>query len=201
MKREEQKNINRNTILSAAYSIMLKKGITNTSIKEISDKSKISPVTMYKYFDDKESLAEQVALQFYKKNMSEMVEVAQNKNILFKEKIRLFEKKHEEMHDILSPVAFNDFLLMTKKSELVKNYCDQIQKQIVLLMIDSGRKSGAITTSANDTTIFIFANIFMDYLSQKDEPLPNELLNDLELLFRFGVQGQCQDKKKTHTHF
>lgn len=60
MKREELKEQNRTQIIEAAKRLFLAQGIQKTSVRQISQESGISYVTMYKYFADKEALVQEV---------------------------------------------------------------------------------------------------------------------------------------------
>ena len=55
-KREAKKNINRQTILSAATSEFKTRGFANTSVADIMNKSKLGVGTFYNYFDSKEEV-------------------------------------------------------------------------------------------------------------------------------------------------
>ena len=60
VKREELKEQNRTQIIEAAKRLFLAQGIQKTSVRQISQESGISYVTMYKYFADKEALVQEV---------------------------------------------------------------------------------------------------------------------------------------------
>lgn len=189
MKREEKKEFNKQLILEAAYEQMTKHGIRETSVQAISERSGLSFVTMYKYFENKEEIAEKVVLKFYQKNLEEMLLVIQNPNLSFKEKLKIFLEKRKEMHEVLSPTAFQDFLEMENSSPIIQEYTAQMKNEIFVLLIRSGKEAGFIKSPAKDASIALFANILLDYLSQNNKNLNEETLHDLENLFLTGIQG------------
>ena len=142
MKREELKEQNRRRILQAATELMIQQGIAHTSIKEVSEKSGISFVTMYKYFDSKEALTEEVVYDFQKQHLDQLLEEVTNKDLSFKEMIRVFEKNQQELEELLGPEGFEEFRVFGQKSERISVYFKEMQQQLVTMLIMAGRVSG-----------------------------------------------------------
>lgn len=194
MKREEKKERNKKRILDVAYEQMLHRGIRGTSIRSICVTSGISSVSLYKYFPSKESIAEQVALRFYKNNMTDVIKIAEDTNFTFQEKLKAFEQKNRTLHTALAPEVLHDFLEMTENSETIKAYVNNMKYKISMLIIQAGRESGVINSTAKDSSIVLFANLMLDYTSVNEDQLDQGARQDLEQLFMYGVHGVSEDK-------
>lgn len=60
---ETKKEAKKNSLLAAAQSLFLEKGMSKTSISEITDRAKVAKGTFYLYFTDKEDLHRQLIYQ------------------------------------------------------------------------------------------------------------------------------------------
>ena len=78
---EEKKQIKRDSLLSAAYSLFMKKGTYNTSINDIVEEAGIAKGTFYLYFNDKYDIEEKVIIEKTKLLFNEAIINTTNKNI------------------------------------------------------------------------------------------------------------------------
>lgn len=196
MKREELKEQNRRRILQAATELMIQQGIAHTSIKEVSEKSGISFVTMYKYFDSKETLTEEVVYDFQKQHLDQLLEEVTNKDLSFKEMIRVFEKNQQELEELLGPEGFEEFRVFGQKSERISVYFKEMQQQLVTMLIMAGRVSGVIHTKASNQSIMMLVSWLMEYIENRHEELTENQMADLETLFMYGLAGKDEHKRK-----
>lgn len=187
MKRDLKKERNRKLIVDAAYKLMTKKGIQKTSIKEVSELSGISFVTMYKYFKNKEELADAVALLFFKENAQELQKIAEDDTTDFLTKFQEFSLKPKQIQQNLDSKISDEFLQKVNKSKTVQAYATKWNQQFWQSMIKAGRADGVINSDVADDVIGLFAGMFTQYVSTHvDDP---KLMPQFEKLFMYGIAG------------
>ncbi len=71
MTREEERSFNRNAIIQAAVSLFLSEGIDKTTVAEIAEKAKLSSMSVYRYFGNKQAIAVAVANHLLQEYLSE----------------------------------------------------------------------------------------------------------------------------------
>ncbi|MBM7712809.1 TetR/AcrR family transcriptional regulator [Enterococcus xiangfangensis] len=192
MKRDLKKELNRKKIIDAAYQLMIKNGIQKTSVKEVSELSGISFVTMYKYFKSKEELAEEVALQFFKENSQELQAIAEDETLDFLLKFKKFELRSKQLRLTLTPEVNEEFMRAFSESKAVQTYAKEWNDRFWQLMIKSGRKSGVINSDVSDEAISLFANMFTEYVSTHiSDP---KLIPQFEKLFMYGLSGNQSNR-------
>lgn len=188
MKRDLKKELNRKKIVEAAYQLMTKKGIKKTTVKEVSELSGISFVTMYKYYKNKEDLAEAVALQLFKESSQQLQGIAEDDSLGFLMKFQKFGLMTGQIQKSLSSDINNEFMNIFAESNAVQSYASEWNNQFWKLMIKSGRESGEINSDVTDEAIGLFANMFTQYVSTHiSNP---ELMPQFEELFMYGISGR-----------
>lgn len=171
---------------------MIKNGIQKTSVKEVSELSGISFVTMYKYFKSKEELAEEVALQFFKENSQELQAIAEDETLDFLLKFKKFELRSKQLRLTLTPEVNEEFMRAFSESKAVQTYAKEWNDRFWQLMIKSGRKSGVINSDVSDEAISLFANMFTEYVSTHiSDP---KLIPQFEKLFMYGLSGNQSNR-------
>ena len=73
--REEKKHETREKILSAAIHLILKKGVSNTSIKDITEQAGVAVGTFYLYFNSKEDVIKSIDRVIHKKLLEKVAAV------------------------------------------------------------------------------------------------------------------------------
>lgn len=71
MTRAEERQLNHNTILSAAIDCFLAEGIDKTSVNDIAQKSGLTPMSVYRYFGNKQSIAVSAANHLLQEYLAE----------------------------------------------------------------------------------------------------------------------------------
>ncbi|MFD0897406.1 TetR/AcrR family transcriptional regulator [Loigolactobacillus binensis] len=188
MKRDLKKELNRKLIVDAAYQLMTKKGIQKTSIKEVSELSGISFVTLYKYFKNKDELADAVALLFFKENAQGLQKIAEDDATDFLTKFQEFSLKPKQIQQNLAPDISDEFLQKVNQSAAVQAYAAEWNQQFWRSMIKAGRADGVINSDVADDVIGLFAGMFTQYVSTHvDDP---KLMPQFEKLFMYGIAGK-----------
>lgn len=182
MKRDEKKKLNRQKIIDAAYTLLMKNGVKDTSVRDVAKQSGISYVTMYKYFEDKEDLVSEVVLKIFDMYADQLMEIV-NSKMDFWEKLRAFSKNANQMQKNLNPELFHCFFKVINGTGKVAEYASEVNDKLWNILIKDGRKSGAITIDVNDDSVIMFSNMFIRYINDPTNHVDGKHYEEFEKLF------------------
>ena len=193
MKRDEKKAANRQKIVDATYDLMLTNGFQKTSVREVSQASGISLVTMYKYFKNKDELVHAVILKMLAQGIGHSKRVFENDDLDFMEKFRVYTADYAKEMAKVSESVLKEVSEITRDSPDIQAKIHQWRDDFGRQLIAYGRKSGAIQTTVSDQAIEFFANMFTEYIvSSIPEQANDEIIVQLEELFLYGLAGKQQ---------
>lgn len=78
---EEKKQLKKESLMSSAYNLFIKKGINDTSISDIVNDAGVAKGTFYLYFKDKWQIHEEVIIDKSKKLFKDAIEFTTKKNL------------------------------------------------------------------------------------------------------------------------
>jgi AcrR family transcriptional regulator len=164
-RRTQQK---RDAILTAARTLFIKEGISDVSVSDIATLAGVSPVTIFKYFGDKMTLARETVMTYMNDAMSDYEEML-NSDIPFVEKLRLtLSKKQEGIslfgQSLLNNVALDDPVLM----EMIKEISYGRAVPLYMKFIESGKREGAIDPTIPNEAILDYFFMFLTLLNRPD---------------------------------
>lgn len=146
-------------ILDAAFELFKTEGIKSTSVNSIAEKAKVSPVSIYNFFGNKENLIKQVVFRGMAEGIRDFESIVKS-DLTFREKA----KKILQFSDDKTYASFNDDLINSKiesDPKLMKFY-EEIgnTKTIPLCMelIEQGKQEGAIDKSLSPSAVLLFIN-------------------------------------------
>ncbi|WP_281165499.1 TetR/AcrR family transcriptional regulator [Liquorilactobacillus sicerae] len=184
IKREDRKALNRQKIIDAACKLIIKHGFKNTSVHDISRLSGISYVTMYKYFNDKQSLFKLVAKNLIDQQLSVFKKILTDEDVDF-----LTRLERLTTYQNLSPELHSELKKTLKQFPEIKEYFNQQLLIVWKLIIKAGRNSGFIQTSVSDKVIFQLFTALWEYLDQISNAEIKQFLPGLGQLLLFGLKG------------
>lgn len=191
LKRDEKKELNKQIIIQAAYDEMLTNGIQKTSVKRVSELSGISFVTMYKYFQNKDELAEAVAIKLFQDKSKILMDISKDSTIDFMTKFKKFSLTADNLRKEVSEPVLREFSSLFEQSPTVQKFISDWNTTFWKTMIKSGRETGFIQTNVSDDAIVVFASILSEAMrASKIDP---KLLPQLEQLFIYGISGFGKD--------
>lgn len=153
MEKRKQKNneLRRAQIIEAGEKLFLKKGLANTTMKEIADAAELSKAAIYLYFKSKEELYLTIILKALKV-LYDMLRISIKKQISPPEKLQIiretyfkYYKKHPNHFNIIT--RFVDHRLLAGKPE-IKNILNEISKlnsqvwDLITQIINEGSRDG-----------------------------------------------------------
>ncbi|WP_152655976.1 TetR/AcrR family transcriptional regulator [Oceanobacillus sp. CFH 90083] len=193
---ERRTSIKKEKILNISAALFQKEGIKKVSISRIAKEANVSQVTIYNYFESKEKLLYEALIYFVNQTWEEYLEIAQ-RSIPFEEKMKLFIFDKGQVASHLHEEFYN-YMMDLYKTE--GNYIEQLYQEkalpAMMQLFNQGREEGFIDSNISDTALFVFLQMFSDYV-QKDEmgdqilPLTEELMK----LFFYGIAGKGESKK------
>ncbi len=164
-RRTQQK---RDAILAAAEALFLEQGITGVSVSDVAKRAGVSPVTIFKYFGDKMTLARET-LMVYMDDAMTQYEAMLDRDIPFMEKMRLtLDQKQQGIALVgrspMDSAAWTDPVLqrMLKEVSLVRGV------PLYLKLIECGKREGVIDPTIPNEAILDYFAMFLTLLDQPD---------------------------------
>lgn len=150
----------RQGILKAAQELFSQKGITDVSVTEIAALAKVSRVTLFHYFGDKETLAREALVEWVGQLVSEYEEILYG-DLPYPEKLSaLFKTRVEGRRRIgdrfIQSAAWNDPQLASLLGQML---APRIMPMVTRL-IREGKSAGIINASLSDEAIFAYLSAF-----------------------------------------
>ena len=169
------KQKNRKYIIDCAKKVILKKGISSTSIADVAEESKMGRKTIYNHFDSVESISENIFLNSIESISSSLESVvidytkAQNGfekiKILFTNYLdTLFDLKE----DVLFTVHYDYYFRTYAKKEYVSDAIELHQHSEIMDFINQGIQDGSINMDPSkiEHTFKIIGLALMSYVSR-----------------------------------
>lgn len=188
---EKRTKVKKDAIIHAAGELFTERGITDVGISEIAAKAKVSQVTIYNYFGNKNTLAKNVLVSYLDGIITEYEEILE-RNVPFLEKLEIImSKKHEAIIEAgrsnFSRLAWEDKTLQ----QVFRDIAATKAISIYFRFIEMGKNEGAIDKSIPSDAIlaFLLSSIAMmqdpDYFKST-----NEYKMGILRLFLYGFLGK-----------
>jgi AcrR family transcriptional regulator len=155
-------------ILNTTSKLFLQNGAKKITMDDIAEQAKVSKVTVYKYFSDKDTLYYEVGKHILSFQLSKLNEIIESRDSLI--------NRFYSYIDILS--EFTDSRQLWLCSELTKfndrlssEYNGYISKQneSLLILIDEGYRSRLIKQDIDRQIVFHMINMGIVYYQQNEE--------------------------------
>lgn len=146
-------------IKRAASELFKEHGIDKVSIDQIASRSGVCKATLYKYFESKEKLYEQVLKMVVDEEIIAM-EIIVNSNMDFADKLKSV--LLTRMDYVTSMTRFNQYMIGDNGEIL---YGHNARSRLMLELIDQGKENGFIDRRADSQYILQFFNCFFNGLS------------------------------------
>ncbi len=194
LRRERKKN----AIQKAAGELFFRKGVKETTIKEIAREAEVSQVTIYNYFGSKDGLVREIVLQIMEDKWREFEKLEKSK-IPFPEKIReIVDSKREitkdlEEADFLQPVFFQDPQVL----EYINRFYRERALPSLKKLIAQGREGGHLPSFISEEAILAYLEKFKEITRDPNVIArgKKEFRQDLIYLFFYGLFGEKPEKR------
>lgn len=153
----ERRTIQKRTeIIKAASELFAQYGIASVSITDIAIKAKVSRVTLFKYFGDKEALCKEVIYNWMESLIEEYKEILLSDNPFQQKMLVLLNMRligREKIGEqLIQSVAWHDTELQNYFLEISATHA----LPLILGLIDEGKHGGYIDSSLDDEAILAF---------------------------------------------
>ncbi|MBD2864120.1 TetR/AcrR family transcriptional regulator [Paenibacillus oceani] len=177
-------------IMRATFDLICKFGIEKTSIAEISKLAKVSPVSIYNYFGNKEELVRMTLIDLMNKTMSKYEELLE-RMIPFQEKMEFFLRERGEMAECLSMD-----LVQVSSEPVVREQIEAFYKErtipFFIKLIELGKQEGCIDPNLSMEAVLLYIQMFKEVLAGPGfmEQSSPTILQDIDRLFYYGLIGK-----------
>ena len=195
MKREEKKAQTRAKIVTTARQIIINEGLFHFNIRKVAQQAQVSPVTMYKYFQDKDELVATVAAEVLQVYGAKALALAKNDQLDFVGKLREFYRQtrqwqasfltKEELTSEVQTKLWQSISHFPQVLTVAKQYSSQFWQQ----MIQQGRAEGIITTRVSDLAIRYYADTLVRFMVDPTVELDETTEAEMEELLLRGIGG------------
>lgn len=188
---ERRTKLKKDSIISAAWELFSKRGITDVSISEIASKANVSQVSIYNYFGDKNTLAKEVLVSYLDKTIEGYDEIL-DREIPFSEKLKLIMEKKYKVTAELSNSAISEYAWTDKTlQQIYKEVVNSKAISVYIKFIESGKKEGAIDASIPNDAILAFLLSTVSIIEQSDYlKTSSEYKKGVLKLFFYGLLGK-----------
>lgn len=167
----------RKKILDATVGLFVRNGIKKITVDEIAAYAKVSKVTLYKYFTDKDTLFYEVGAYLYTLYKNRLVNVVSSKDVLIG-KLRAYLSILSDFADSGHYALCNDLAAYNIRLEEVAALYQQTYHSTMYQLIDQGIESGLMRPECGRELIFYYINMGVGYF-QNDEEYRKKIKNDI----------------------
>lgn len=188
---EKRTKLKKDSIISSAWDLFSTRGITDVSISEIAARAKVSQVSIYNYFGDKNALAKEVLISYLDEAIKGYDEILEM-DIAFSEKLKLIMDKKHKMTTELSVSAISNYAWEDKTLQhIYKEAANSKALSVYIKFIELGKKEGAIDKSIPNDAILAFLLSSVSIIEQSDYlKTSTEYKNGILRLFFYGLLGK-----------
>jgi len=187
---EKRTDKKKKAIIDAARKLFSERGIVQVSISEIAKSAKVSQVSIYNYFGDKNALAKEAFISYIEGVISKFEGIIESA-MPFKEKLELIMQIKNDIIEITSShfneQAWEDKMLQQIFQEALKEKA----MHLYTVFIEAGKKDGTIKADIPIEAIITYFMMSMSILQQPDfHKSSNEYKKGVMELFLFGLLGK-----------
>lgn len=187
-KRTEKKKAQ---IKQAAFTLFNKYGIEKVTMKDIADAANVSPVTIYKYFGNRDELLRTLSQDFldqsyvfFKRLLEEEIPFTEKIDRLVDYSIR---QKKMFNEDYFKKLYYGDPNYVRFTNE---HYMKRVQ-DLMIELIRQGKDNGYVDPDLSDTSILLYTKAVIDAFTDKDTALAIDEATRVDLvnLYFYGLDG------------
>lgn len=192
-------NTKQKHIFETAAEMFIKNGYKATSIMDIAHAADVSQVTIYKYFDNKFTLAQNIWIDMIQQGYEEYFREVEKISDDFPQLLSFLVSNKQGLLEEVNKDFYSFFLSeFQKQGSPIQRAYNQQKEKFYRLLIAVGRKNGAINPELSDQSLMIYLDMMVHYFqSQTDHEhfstiIKQEYKNLLQLLL-YGFLGRNGD--------
>ena len=178
-------------IIDAARELFTLRGMRRVSIGEIAKKAGVSQVSIYNYFNDKNTLAKEAFIAFIEAVIAEYEQIME-RDIPFDEKIMQITQNKNEVVSRIAASYFNEQALGDKAFnqlflEAIKEKTDDFYRKFITL----GKRDGYISENIETKAAISFLMMQANYIQQPAYATESDAFRvSIANLFMYGLIGK-----------
>ncbi|MCO7125524.1 TetR/AcrR family transcriptional regulator [Sporolactobacillus shoreicorticis] len=172
-------------------------GAEKVTMRDIAAKANVSPVTVYKYFDNKDVLLEQM-LDDFAKGVNVFFDQLLSEELPFPEKINKVFQYTAKKKKIFNDNYFKK--LYYAHSENVQQTNERYLKPVngkLVQLIEQGKAEHYVDSALSEKSIFFFMQMLIDTFSDQEKAMAvdESMRIDLTQIFFYGLAGPGRFKR------
>jgi AcrR family transcriptional regulator len=177
-------------VIEAARELFTRRGILDVSISEIAERAKVSQVSIYNYFGDKNALAKEAFIACVEAEIGKYGQIL-DQNIPFPEKLELIMRSKSDMVHQIALSHFNEKALDDKiLRRIFQETVTERTSELYYKFIEMGKREGAIDKNIPTEAILAFLMMSMTILQQPEYMTESsEYKMGMVKLFLRGITG------------
>ncbi|MCB5953470.1 TetR/AcrR family transcriptional regulator [Enterococcus sp. CWB-B31] len=188
---ERRRKEKEQNILQAALDLFMKNGIKNTSVQAIAASAKVSPVTIFNYFDAKENLLIESCTLYFNKTYNDFFQIIHSDKS-FEEKMQYLIFTKSQLSKDIHPEFYEFIMLKFSESDnpYMKNF---LTKGITMYqtLFDQGKEEGVVNKDISDQALLIYMQLLST--SMQNEDIYKTILpftDEITAIFLYGIYGK-----------
>jgi AcrR family transcriptional regulator len=180
--------LKKDVILQVAIEMFFSDGISNTSVSNIAQKAKVSKVTIFKYFENKENLAREALRSYFELYTEKMMKIFGSEELFLKKLEMLFALTKENVtmmgKGLLSDEVWKDPLMQQIYGELTAQ-----SMPYMINFIEQGKAEGIVDPAIPTDAILAFISMWASLSNPGTHEVSIEYTLGVSKLFYFGIFG------------
>jgi len=191
---QERKAQQRQRILEAAIKLFKRDGFKGTHITTVAKEAGVSQVTLYKYFDSKLALGQQVVIEMIVQGYASFQKLIDDESVPFQDIVKAMMANKVTLSDAIHP-DFYQFVIDEMRgvygNSVVRQTYDDGEKKFWDAVVVRGRAAGMINPNISDEALLLYLHMYVTYFSTADIPPEKyqRLIDQLMHLFFYGFAG------------
>ncbi|WP_158727554.1 TetR/AcrR family transcriptional regulator [Levilactobacillus enshiensis] len=191
---QERKAQQRQRILEAAIKLFTRDGFKETHIAAVAKEAGVSQVTLYKYFDSKLILGQQVVIEMIVQGYASFQKLIDDDTVPFQEIVKAMMANKVKLSNALHP-DFYQFVMDEMRgvygSSVVKQTYEAGEKKFWDAVVARGRAAGMINPDISDEALLLYLHMYVTYFSTANIPSEKyqRLIDQMIHLFFYGFAG------------
>lgn len=184
---ERRKKAKMESILHAAFELFCSRGIKAVSVAEIAKQAKVSQVSIYNFFGNKENLVRESIFCFMNIKMKEY-EVLFDSDLPFMDKFqKMISEKLDVDHyseEFFQIVLWDDPVVQ----HFIQEYYQTRSLPLMMKFIEQGKAEGFVDPDITNESVLLYLEMFWEVVSKKKLSIKSR--KELGKLFFYGLLGK-----------
>jgi AcrR family transcriptional regulator len=185
---QRRREAKKTDILQAAIELFSTKGLKDTSIADIAENAGVSQVSIYNFFESKDSLARLAFIKYMDEKMVQSEQLL-NSDLSFPEKFKEMILETDKTGQSLSEEFFQSYVWNDPmiQSYYQGKYYDR-GNRLFLNLIEQGKNEGYVDADISIDAVLMYVGIFKNMLAQPN--ISKKIRLDISKLFFYGILGK-----------